>query len=110
VGGRFFFRNGITPASASVDAHSHLLIKIIQKFTTQGSSRVDTNISHRKNREKLSELGILQSSNRPPSSLVENILGNHSKAVASRNHALPLILREQETPELDPVNHSVDNL
>jgi hypothetical protein len=30
--------------------------------------------------------------------------------VASRNHALPLILREQETPELDPVNHSVDNL
>jgi hypothetical protein len=41
---------------------------------------------------------------------LENILGNHSNVIASRNHALPLILREQETPELDPVNHSVDNL
>jgi hypothetical protein len=46
----------------------------------------------------------------PPSSPVENILGNRAKAVASRNHALPLVLREQETPKPDPVNHSVDNL
>jgi hypothetical protein len=46
----------------------------------------------------------------PPSSLVENILDNHVKAVASRNHAFPLILRKQETPKQDPVDHSVDNL
>jgi hypothetical protein len=52
----------------------------------------------------------MYSLNMPPSSLVENIMGNHAKAVASRNHAFPLILREQETPKLDPVDHSVDNL
>jgi hypothetical protein len=92
------------PASAWVDAHSHLLIRIIQKFTTQGSSKVATKINHRKKKEKLSELGMLQSSSRPPSSLVENILGNDSKAVASRNRSISwiefhfvIIIKERET-------------
>jgi hypothetical protein len=78
-------------------------------FTAYGSERVETKINHRKTVAQWKLLNIYPS-RKPPSSLVENILGNRKQEVAPSNHAFPLILREQETPKLNPVDHSMDNL
>jgi hypothetical protein len=98
-----------TPASASIDAHSHLYCKNIDIIQyNHGSAMVETKINQRKNNEK-DELSI-KPSNAPPASLAVEILSNRQQTGTSNSHRLPLIRREKARPKLDPVDRQPDNL
>jgi hypothetical protein len=75
-----------------------------------GSEMVETSINHRK-MNKNTELSILYpTSVSPPSSLEKEVLSNRQQTVAPNIHSLPLILRKKESPLLDPVRRTPNNL
>jgi hypothetical protein len=54
----FFFEKGASPASASIDAYSHILLKFIKSSSyNHESESVETKINHR-NKNSIKHLSI----------------------------------------------------
>jgi microcystin degradation protein MlrC len=66
--------------------------------------------SHRKMRH-INRLSIIYSVTMPSSSrLKKEVLNNHQQSIISNTHIISLILREKESPKLNPMNSLPNNL